>query len=571
MLIFVGLILVVLGVLYWILRKNDSKKQIEKKTLQAGISEEYWTKLLLAINELDKQENPIAEIQLLKDKCKEIELLAKAKSEKVVLMLLGEFSAGKSSFINALLEKDVLTTKIRPTTAKVTILSYAEKEKVVVHEVGGRVSIIPLDAQHKNIAQITAMDKNQENVEELKQIEYVEIFLCSEILKEMDIIDTPGFNSGYEWHTVSTRKFLQKADVILWMFHASKAGTRTEYELLKEIGSQHKLAIVNQIDRINQIDRKEVYKHICDEIPMKMFERIFFISSKKPKNGENAIDYQRIQEIRQYFAMEIVPQKRKYVFDHKKQFLQELLQIIQNAENKLDQDCSCRKSEMHSLMIKYRTLQQKIKTYTDAINYYQHYKNKIETVLQNIEKILVPEYQTAVIISAVKDLYEERVRLKQEQEQLLSLKTIEASRHKNYDDSVDKYVPLKQAYDDSFFSNIVDSVWNFIADSNFTDAKDELDKAEYEMKEAKRLWQQSHRDLKSTTQRYENDKVNFDNGCDKLMQILQKQVMIQQQSLQKCQNKAKSIKQQYEYWERDFKKRENMLKVVHNIRQVAEC
>lgn len=35
-------------------------------------------------------------------------------------------SAGKSSFVNALLEDDVLTTKVRPTTTAVTILSYGE-------------------------------------------------------------------------------------------------------------------------------------------------------------------------------------------------------------------------------------------------------------------------------------------------------------------------------------------------------------------------------------------------------------------------------------------------------------
>lgn len=157
----------------------------------------------------------------------------------------------------------------------------------MVHEAGGHVRIIPLDAQRQDIAQMTAMGKHQENAENLQQIEYVELFLHCELLKEMDIIDTPGFNSGYEWHTISTRKFLQKADVILWMFHAAKAGTRTEYELLQQTDNQHKLAIVNQIDRIDQVDREDAYVHIRGEIPLELFEQVFFVSSKKPKEGES--------------------------------------------------------------------------------------------------------------------------------------------------------------------------------------------------------------------------------------------------------------------------------------------
>ena len=571
MLILVSLILVVAGMSYWIWKgRNDQTQPEEDMDLLNCKVEDYWQQLLMAMQELSQQKNPTAEVRILQDSLKDVEALGKVKPGKIVLMLLGEFSAGKSSFINALLDDDVLTTKIRPTTASVTILSYGEEEKAIIHEVGGQTKILPLDEQRKNITQITAMGKHQENAEELQKIEYVELFLRCDLLKEMEIIDTPGFNSGYEWHTVSTKKFLQRADVILWMFHATKAGTRTEYELLQQTDSQHKIAIVNQIDRINQEDREDAFAHIRGEIPLELFEKVFFVSSKKPKEGEDAEDYQRICELRQYFVQEIVPQKKKYVADHKRQFLKGLLQTTQKAEQKLNQDCYQRSSEMHSLMMQCKMLMQQSEERMNAMHHFQKYQQEPKLLLQHLEQVLVQEFWVSGMQATVQELRTALSRLLRDQQNIVELERVEASKHQTYNASVEKYEPLKKEYDNSFFSNIADSVWNFVANSNFTNAKDELDKAEQEMQEAERCWQQAKRKTQDARQHYESGKAVFDASCDSFAQNVRKQANRQQQSILECQRKAEKLQQQHEQQKLKLQHREKMLQSIRNVQQAAD-
>ena len=44
-----------------------------------------------------------------------------------LLVVVGEFNSGKSTFINALLSEDLLEEGVTPTTTKVTILRYSDK------------------------------------------------------------------------------------------------------------------------------------------------------------------------------------------------------------------------------------------------------------------------------------------------------------------------------------------------------------------------------------------------------------------------------------------------------------
>ncbi|HIP46012.1 MAG TPA: hypothetical protein EYG95_00455 [Campylobacterales bacterium] len=48
------------------------------------------------------------------------------------LAILGEFSAGKSTFINRLIGMDIFPTGVMPITSTVTVLEYGEEEKVEI-------------------------------------------------------------------------------------------------------------------------------------------------------------------------------------------------------------------------------------------------------------------------------------------------------------------------------------------------------------------------------------------------------------------------------------------------------
>ena len=60
-------------------------------------------------------------------------------SEPLMLMVMGSFSTGKSSYINALVGEEIAAVEAKPTTAVVTKLCYGEQDKLLLHFRDGRV------------------------------------------------------------------------------------------------------------------------------------------------------------------------------------------------------------------------------------------------------------------------------------------------------------------------------------------------------------------------------------------------------------------------------------------------
>src|SRR5512143_2300802 len=61
----------------------------------------------------------------------------------VDVAVLGQFKAGKSSFLNGLIGAAVVPVDVLPSTAVVTRIGYGERERVTVHGLGGEPFEIP--------------------------------------------------------------------------------------------------------------------------------------------------------------------------------------------------------------------------------------------------------------------------------------------------------------------------------------------------------------------------------------------------------------------------------------------
>ena len=63
----------------------------------------------------------------------------------VDVAVLGQFKAGKSSFLNGLIGRDVLPVNVLPATAVITRIGHGPAERAVVRHLTGRVEEIPLE------------------------------------------------------------------------------------------------------------------------------------------------------------------------------------------------------------------------------------------------------------------------------------------------------------------------------------------------------------------------------------------------------------------------------------------
>jgi cellulose synthase operon protein C len=181
---------------------------------------------------------------------------AEALDRPLLMAVMGEFNAGKSSIVNALCGEEVAPTGVTPTTATINILRYATvpQARAVHHD--GTTRAIPTDAV---AAFLTALRDD-----DARDIRLVEIFLPLETLRRVEIVDTPGLNSIRPEHERVARDFLRDADAIVWVLAVGQAAKATEKEALglAQAAGKRVVGVLNKIDRADASEVEAVVRHV---------------------------------------------------------------------------------------------------------------------------------------------------------------------------------------------------------------------------------------------------------------------------------------------------------------------
>ncbi|HLJ51143.1 MAG TPA: dynamin family protein [Bryobacteraceae bacterium] len=127
----------------------------------------------------------------------------------VRIAILGRFKAGKSTFLNDLLGRDLLPVGVVPVTAVVTEIAYAPQEIMTVKFLDGTHETIPATA-------ISWYITESENPENRKQVALVTIHLPSlERFRNIRFIDTPGLDSVFAHNTETSLSWLPHVGLAL--------------------------------------------------------------------------------------------------------------------------------------------------------------------------------------------------------------------------------------------------------------------------------------------------------------------------------------------------------------------
>ncbi len=81
----------------------------------------------------------LAGIEEFQDNIKNVDDLVESINSPLLIMVMGEFSTGKSTFINALVGESIAKVDAKPTTAVITKLTYGAQDRIRVHYQDGSI------------------------------------------------------------------------------------------------------------------------------------------------------------------------------------------------------------------------------------------------------------------------------------------------------------------------------------------------------------------------------------------------------------------------------------------------
>jgi GTPase SAR1 family protein len=233
----------------------------------------------------------------------------KTIEENYLLVLFGEYNAGKSSFINAFLGEEILATGITPTTVTINKISYGEaaKQEIVFH-----------DEAHEVVSDDGALSQYLTDEERLREIAYIRTFYPSNKLDNIDVIDTPGLNSLFTYHEEAALNFVNKADAVLWLFHPQQGGSESEKEYLAKIKEYGKsiIGVVSHKDSVKADKDIALLTDFIRDNFGEFFDQVFAVSSRQAlqsiKSGDQSgYKDSGLGEIEEYLTQRIFDRIRR--------------------------------------------------------------------------------------------------------------------------------------------------------------------------------------------------------------------------------------------------------------------
>ncbi len=209
------------------------------------------------------------------------EVLARLAEDRFQLAVVGQFSRGKSTLMNAILGSAYLPTGALPMTSVITHVSYGSRPRVTVRRRSGH---LPIETSLEDLVRFVAQSSAER--EEL-QVASAEVQLPVEILRlGFSFIDTPGIGSAVAANTAITKRFLPEADAVIFVtsFDAPLSGSELEFlaEIRRHIAEV--FLVVNKLDLVTEREADEIVGFVharLAEQPGGAPPRVFSLSARR--------------------------------------------------------------------------------------------------------------------------------------------------------------------------------------------------------------------------------------------------------------------------------------------------
>lgn len=205
------------------------------------------TNRLLEIAQDLSIESLVKEITVLQEK-------EQSQNVPLVLPLVGEFSAGKTTLLNSLMVSNILETGVKPTTATIYEIHFG-CEQVFAE------AFYP-NGESKRISDIATLNNN-----DLEDAAVVNVFDTSrQVPSSLVIVDTPGLSSREIKHKQALVNFLPKADGLLLVVDINAQLTKSLTNFVKVAGISKRpvYLVITQCDTKSKSEIEQTKMNIAE-------------------------------------------------------------------------------------------------------------------------------------------------------------------------------------------------------------------------------------------------------------------------------------------------------------------
>jgi GTP-binding protein EngB required for normal cell division len=178
------------------------------------------------------------------------------ENSPIDVAILGQFKAGKSSFINSLINRPILPVGVIPVTTVITRLQYGTRERAVVTYFTGGHDEISLE----EIEEFISEARNPINE---KNVEVVDIELPSLLpYAGLRLVDTPGLGSVFKYNTETSEEWLPRVGTAIVAISSDRPLSENDLSLIRELMeyTPNVVLLLTKADLLSEEQQKEVMK-----------------------------------------------------------------------------------------------------------------------------------------------------------------------------------------------------------------------------------------------------------------------------------------------------------------------
>lgn len=214
-------------------------------------------------------------------------LLARLAEDEFQLAVVGQFSRGKSTLMNAILGRPYLPTGALPMTSVVTSVRYGSRPRVLVRRAG---SSFPIE---KRLDELVRFVSQASGEREEQRVVSAEVEVPAEVLRlGFTFVDTPGVGSAIAANTATTESFLPEADAVVFVTSFDAPLSEAEMTFLAKVRAHvgKLFLVVNKLDLVAPAEAERVLAYVRAQVATDATVRVFATSARDALEARMAGD-----------------------------------------------------------------------------------------------------------------------------------------------------------------------------------------------------------------------------------------------------------------------------------------